>query len=325
MSVMSQESGPRVGEAAPVRTPLRYDNRITLQKLEVLCSVVELGGVSRAADHLWVAQSVVSGHLRSLQERLGVRMLYRDGQKMKLTPAGERVYRWACTTLAETRELMRHLDELTTVENERIVLATSQTVGSYLIPPVLAEFGREWPGAVISMNVSEPEAAFDAVASGDCDLGIVIAGTEYEHPHVRCTEIGREEIALVAGSESLPEIDELALADLRSIPVVAPAAGVRARDAIDRYLVELGAAPQNVTMELGHPEAMKRVIRRGAAACLLFRACVQDELADGSLREIPIVDADLSLPVLSIVRADRELSVRSTQLIERTRAYLAAW
>ncbi|QJY48015.1 LysR family transcriptional regulator [Pseudonocardia broussonetiae] len=314
MSIASPES----------RVPLRYDNRITLQKLEVLCSVVELGGVSRAAEHLWVAQSVVSGHLRSLQERLGVRMLYRDGQKMKLTPAGEQVYRWACTTLAETRELMRHLDELNTVENERILLATSQTVGSYLLPPVLAEFGRERPGAVISMNVSEPEAAFDAVASGECDLGIVIAGTEYDHPHVRSTEIGREEITLVAGTDSLPGIDGLALADLRSIPVVAPAAGARARDAIDRYLVELGAAPQNVTMELGHPEAMKRVIRRGAAACLLFRACVQDELADGSLREIPILDADLTLPVLSIVRADRQLSARSTQLVERTRVYLAA-
>lgn len=66
-----QESGVWVDGAAPVRTPMRDDNRITLQKLEVLCSVVELGGVTRAADHLWVAQSVVSGHLRSPQERLG--------------------------------------------------------------------------------------------------------------------------------------------------------------------------------------------------------------------------------------------------------------
>lgn len=323
MSVTTQEPGSRVGGTSSVRIPMRYDNRITLQKLEVLCSVVELGGVSRAADHLWVAQSVVSGHLRSLQERLGVQMLYRDGQKMKLTEAGEQVYRWACETLSETRELMRHLDDLNTVHSGRLVLATSQTVGSYLIPPILAEFGREWPGAVITMSVSDPESAFAAVASGECDVGIVIAGTEYEHPHVRCEEIGREEIALVAATDSLPEIDAVSLADLSEIPVVAPPAGNRARDAIDRFLMELGAGPQNVTMELGHPEAMKRVIRSGAAAGLLFRTCVQDELAVGSLREIPIVDADVTLPVLSIVRADRQLSSLPSQLIERTRAYLA--
>lgn len=304
--------------------PLRYDNRITLQKLEVLCSVVELGGVSRAADHLWVAQSVVSGHLRSLQQRLGVRMLYRDGQKMKLTPAGEEVYRWARETLADTRELMRHLDDLSSARDGRLTLATSLAVGSYLIPPILAEFGRRWPSAVIAMSVSEPESAVAAVASGECDMGIVIAGTDDGHPQVTCEEIGREEIVLVAATDTLPGIDTLPLAGIWTIPVVAPPAGNRSRDAVDRLLVELGAAPQNVTMELGHPEAMKRVIRGGAAAGLLFRTCVQDELAAGSLREIPLTDAELSLPVLSVARADRPLPWLSTRLIERTRAQLAA-
>ena len=37
-----------------------YDNRISLQKLEVFCLVVELGGVSRAAEHLFVALAL--GH-----------------------------------------------------------------------------------------------------------------------------------------------------------------------------------------------------------------------------------------------------------------------
>jgi len=324
MTVISQDSESRADVTAPVRIPLRYDNRITLQKLEVFCSVVELGGVSRAAEHLWVAQSVVSGHLRSLQERLGVQMLYRDGQKMKLTEAGEQVYQWASETLAETRELMRHLDDLHTISSGRLSLATSLTVGSYLMPPILAEFGRDRPGAVITMSVSDPETAFAAVASSDCDMGIVIAGAGYEHPNVQSEEIGREQIALVAATETLLEFETISLADLSEIPVVAPPAGNRARDAIDRLLAELGAGPQNVTMELGHPEAMKRVIRSGATACLLFRTCVEDELAAGSLREIPIEDGDLTVPVLSIMRADRRLSSLPAQLIERTRAYLAA-
>ena len=94
MGAMTHDlAGNRTGLASRVRAPVRYDNRITLQKLEVFCSVVELGGVSRAAEHLWVAQSVVSGHLRSLQDRLRVQLLYRDGQQMKLTKAGEQVYR----------------------------------------------------------------------------------------------------------------------------------------------------------------------------------------------------------------------------------------
>jgi DNA-binding transcriptional LysR family regulator len=317
MNVGARE--PRSG----VQTPLRYDNRITLQKLEVFCSVVELDGVSRAAEHLWVAQSVVSGHLRSLQERLGVQVLYRDGQKMRLTEAGEQVYRWARETLSETRELMRHLDALTAAEDERLAVAASLTVGSYLLPPVLAEVGQDRPGAVITMSVSDPDSAFAAVASGECGTGIVIADAEPEHPHLRCEEIGQEEVVLVVAPATLPDVSELSPADVAELPLVAPLAGSRTRRAVDGLLAAFGAVPRNVAMELGHPEAMKRVIRGSTAACLLFRACVQDELAAGTLREIPVTDARLALPVLSIVRADRRLPSLPAHLIERTRAHLA--
>lgn len=320
MSVMTHASPV----ASPPRVPLRYDNRITLQKLEVLCCVVELGGVSRAADHLWVAQSVVSGHLRSLQDRLGVQVLYRDGQQMKLTRAGEQVYQWASETLSSTRELMRRLDDLDQASSGTLALATSLTVGSYIMPPILAQFRRERPGAVITMSVSDPEMAFAAVASGESDLGIVLVGTDYERPNVRCEEIGREEIVLAVAADSYPGVEALTLADVEQLGLVAPPVGNAARAGIDRLLVELGAAPQNVVMEVGHPEPMKRMIRSGVAASLLFRSCVEDELAAGTLREIAILDADLSLPVLSITRADRQPLSVQTALVEQTRAYLAA-
>jgi DNA-binding transcriptional LysR family regulator len=307
----------------PVRAQSRYDNRITLQKLEVLCSVVELGGVSRAAEHLWVAQSVVSGHLRSLQDRLGVQVLYRDGQRMKLTKGGEQVYRWASETLSATRELMRRLDDLDDASNGSLALAASMSVGSYLLPPILAEFRRTRPRAIITMSVSDPEQAFAAVGSGECDLGIVIADTGHEHPHVCCDVIGREEIVLVAAPDSLAGIDTLALADLRDLALVAAPAGNVRRELVDRQLAERGVSPQNVVMELGHPEAMKRVTQGGVGACLLFRSCVDDELHQGTLREIRLADADLSLPVLSIARADRRPLSIQTQLVEQIRAHLA--
>jgi DNA-binding transcriptional LysR family regulator len=325
MSLSTTESlAPATCPTSLVKISARYDNRITLHKLEVLCSVVELGGVSRAADHLWVAQSVVSGHLRSLQERLGVQVLYRDGQKMKLTKAGEQVYKWASETLCATRDLMRRLDDLDATGSGSLALATSLTVGSYLMPPILAELRRTCPGAVITMSVCDTELALAEVASGECELGIVIDGPDHDHPHLQCEEIGRESIALVGGPDALPDTAAVSLAEVSQMAVVAPPAGNLAREAVDRLLVELGVPPQNVVMELGHPEAMKRVIRSGVAACLLFRSCVDDELESGSLREIPLLDAELALPVMSVTRADRRPSSIQTQLVEQTRAHLAA-
>lgn len=307
--------------SAAVRASSRYDNRITLHKLEVLCLVVELGGVSRAADHLWVAQSVVSGHLRSLQDRLGVQVLYREGQHLKLTKAGEQVHQWAMETLARTRDLMRTLDE---ASSGSLTVAASLTVGNYLLPPILAQVRRDWPHAAIAMSVTDSDRTFDMVEKGECDLGIVVAEPNHVHPHVRSEVIGREEILLVAAPDSLAGVEALSLDQLSGLALVAPFAGTVAREAIDRQLVERGVPPQNAVMELGHPEAMKRVIRSGIDACLLFRSCVEDDLRQEILREIPLTDAALSLPVISIEHVDRPRLPLQIQLIEQVSGYLAA-
>ena len=79
------------------------DTRVTLTKLEVFSLVVELGGVSRAAEHLYVSQPVVSAHVRSLEERVGARLFYREGHHLVLTEAGRAVHGWATSAPARTR------------------------------------------------------------------------------------------------------------------------------------------------------------------------------------------------------------------------------
>lgn len=78
---------------------------------------------------------------------------------------------------------------------------------------------------VTQMTVSDPEPAFAAVGSGECDLGIVIADTGHEHPHVRCEPLGREEIVLVVPPSGLAEAESRVLADLADLPLVAPPSG----------------------------------------------------------------------------------------------------
>ena len=64
---------------------MALDSRVTLHKLEVFSLVVELGGVSRAAEQLFVSQPVVTAHIRSLEQRVGARLFYREGRNLRLT------------------------------------------------------------------------------------------------------------------------------------------------------------------------------------------------------------------------------------------------
>lgn len=300
----------------------RYDNRISLQKLEVFCLVVELGGMSKAAEHLIVAQPVVTGHVQSLQQRLGVKLLYRDGHRMKLTDGGERVYEWARETLSRTRELMRELDGLAEGQRGTVAVAASMTIGSYLLPPLLTEFRTRRPAAAITLYVSDPEHATGAVESGDCDFAVVVADAPPDNPGLRAEVIGHEEIVLVAAPDYRPAVESLPVAALADAPLISSPSGHVRRSVIDAQLAANGVHLRRVVIELGHPEAMKHATRDGLGMCLLFRESVARDLADGLLREIAIEDAELTVPVMTVVRAGKRLSPIQRELLEAVAARL---
>jgi DNA-binding transcriptional LysR family regulator len=250
--------------------------------------------------------------------------MYRDGHRMRLTEAGDRVYRWATDTLSGTRELMRELDGLNDGGRGTVAVAASMSVGSYVLPPILAAFRNQRPRAVITLVVSDPEHAVQGVESGDCDLGVIVADASRERPSLIYEVIGREQIVLVAASDFSPATTALSLKSLSEMPLISsPRAHVR-RELVDRQLASHGVFPQNVVMELGHPEAMKRATQSGLGVCLLFRSSVEQELSQGTLREIQIQDAELFVPLIIATRATKRLSTIQQQLVEAIRRHLSA-
>src|SRR3954463_4322297 len=99
MIPMASEDRPPI--PSPPASPVPDLNmRVSLRRLEVFCLVVEEGGVTRAAEHLFVAQPAVSSQIRALEEWVGTKLFTRTGGRLVLTEAGHRVYQWAKETLA---------------------------------------------------------------------------------------------------------------------------------------------------------------------------------------------------------------------------------
>ena len=301
-----------------------YDNRITLQKLEVFCLVVELGSVSRAAEHLFVAQPVVTAHVQSLQKRLHVKLLEREGHRMHLTDGGERVYRWARDTLSRTRELVRELDGLAEGQRVSVAVAASMTVGSYLLPPLFTEFRRRRPLAAITLAVSDPGQAIDEVELGRADFAVLVAPSAPANRALEAQVVGHEDVVLVAAPHYEAGLAAVPVAALAQIPLISSPSGQVRRSLIDDLLIALGVRLGNVVIALGHAEAMKCATRDGLGMCLLFRTSVAAELESGALREVAITDARLSVPLMTVVRAGKRLSPIQRELLDAVTAGIRA-
>src|SRR3990172_104325 len=82
-----------------------------------LRAVVEKGGVSEAARKLNIGQPAVTKRLRALEECYGIPLLERVSGRLKLTTAGEQVYRLAVLTLDRNAALREDLQSLSKGRN----------------------------------------------------------------------------------------------------------------------------------------------------------------------------------------------------------------
>jgi len=299
------------------------DRRISLYKLEVFAHVVELGHVGRAAEQLFVAQPVVSAHLRSLEERLGAKLFFREGRQLRLTEAGQAAHAWATEVLTRTRELDRHLQGLADGRQGAISLAASMSIGSYILPPTLSRFRSERPLVEIELSIIDSDHALQATEAGECDFAIVFAEAPPSSPSLTGEAIGVEQVVVVGRAGSPPRDDEIGIRDLAQLDFVESPRGLIRRTLIDRQLERIGIAERNIAIQLGHPEAMKRAVQQGLGVALLFRSAVQNELRDGALRELRIRDAHLAIPIYLVRRKAKVFSATQRELIDAIRGDVA--
>ena len=282
------------------------DGRISLHKLAVFRAVVEQGGVGRAAAALYVSQPVVSAHLRQLETRLGAELFHRGPRGLELTEAGRAAYAWACETLHRGEQLDRELAGLAGGTGGAVAVATSMTVGSYLLPPIVTEFAKAHPLVRIAVHVFDPDRIWEAIASGECDLGVPIAPRIPYGRGLTGKLVGHQELVLVTSPGATePAGDEIEPAALARLPFVSTPRHSLRRTLEDAALADLGVTDRTVTIELGHPEGIKHAVRAGLGVALLFHASVAADLAGGSLRQVRITGARPALPVFAVTRADR--------------------
>lgn len=301
---------------------MSVDLRISLQKLEVVLNVVRLGGVGRAAEAMYVAQPAVTGHIRSLEERLGARLFYREGHQLYLTPSGEAVYKWAEEVLRVTGEFDRELTDLSSGASGSAVVGAGASIGSYVLPLVLARFRERNPSASISLSVAKVDQVIDEVRRGSIDFAFVTTESDVELPGMVVEAVGSEEIVLVSDPDRAPSAAPISLADLAELPLVDMPEGLLRGSYVMSRLREAGVSDFNVVLELGHPEAAKRAVQDGLGLTLLPRSAVQDELDSGRLVEVPVADLHLSVPISLVYRQDKDLAPMQRKLIDELVAAL---
>lgn len=134
-----------------------------MTSMATFVKVVESGGFSAAARTLSMSPSMVTAHVQSLEERLGVRLLNRSTRRVSLTEVGHAYYERCLQILAEADDADQIAQALQSTPRGTLRLNTSIAIPP-LLAPVIAEFVALYPE--VSVNLTMSDRMIDLVEEG---------------------------------------------------------------------------------------------------------------------------------------------------------------
>jgi DNA-binding transcriptional LysR family regulator len=291
------------------------DLRVTLQQLEVFCRVVELRNVTRVAEERHVAQPAVTGHLRSLERRVGAELVYWDGRQMRLTDAGELAYSWARTVLEETESLGRALGGVRSGSSGSVAVGASLALGNYLLPSVLLDLRRSIPDLHVVLRVFDPVTTVADLEEGRLDFAVVALDAPPRSARLAWRRVGVDELVLVSAPGAFG-CEAGSVQSVMGLPFVCAAEGQTTRRLIDTQLAATGAPNRTIVMECGTPETIMAAVRDGVGVAFVSRHAVNADLEAGQMVELKTSGLALELPVLIGTHAHRRLSAAQRTVLD---------
>lgn len=120
-----------------------------MHQLRYVVAVARTGNFSRAAEKCHVSQPSLSQQIQKLEEELEERLFDRMKREAKLTPAGEGFLRHALRILEEVDAAKREATETRNLLCGTISLGVLPTIAPYLLPDIMADFIKKFPGVEI--------------------------------------------------------------------------------------------------------------------------------------------------------------------------------
>jgi len=172
---------------------LRGDLDIAL--LRTFVSVVDLGGVARAARHVGRSQPATSLQIKRLQDDLGTALFRKAGRHLELTEAGEKLAPLA-------RRLIRlHDQTLAAVAEDqlsgRVRIGTIEDFAEDWLTTVLAQFSTTHPSVSVEVRTDRRAVLLDRYHAGDLDLLLTLG----ESPSPGAHDLGTVPVCWI-GSEN---------------------------------------------------------------------------------------------------------------------------
>jgi DNA-binding transcriptional LysR family regulator len=292
-----------------------------LRRLEIFYRVLNEGGFTRAARSMSLTQPTLSEAVRLLEEELGTQLLNRLGREVVPTEAGKLLQGYAKKIFGLRKEAEGELKSLLAGEQGALILGGSTIPGTYLLPPLVAEFRRLYPQISLSLQLASTSQIVEGVRQQRLELALV--GAAVRDRVLESSVCFGDELVLIVPADH-PWAGRVAVAeeDLLQVPLLLREQGSATRQLFEARLAlhGHGLKPENLIAEVGGNEALKQGVLVGLGVGVISRLAVSGEVQRGELIALSLSTGPLLRSFFLVQYKGKKLSLSA----ERFKALLLA-
>lgn len=257
-----------------------------VETLRVFVTVAEQSNFSRAADILNLSQPGVSLHIRNLENEFGTRLMHRSPKLVKLTEAGEILYKRAKEILTLYEAAKQDIFRLHDMVTGSLQIGASFTIGEYILPRLLAEFAEQFPQVEMGLTIGNTEEIIQAIRVNKLDLGLVEGNVTTTDLQV--TPYMEDEMILIASPGHFLSSLRITEPDFLQNQVwVLRESGSGTRAFCDHFIQQAGLQVRR-SYVFTSSQGVKEAVSAGLGIAMLSRWVVRKEVEAGEIIEIPM-------------------------------------
>lgn len=263
---------------------------------------------TRAANSLFISQPAVSKQIKNLESTLGIALLERKSNKIKLTPAGKRLYEH----LKKARAIQTDIHTDVEIIKDELKFSGQLTIGSstslsiYVLPKIISAYIKRFPNINIRLINRNNECILKALFDREIDLAITeghLANRQVHSEHFM-----DDEIIAVCSAKNPYANQTIEVKDIPKIPLVLREFGSGTLMILNQELKKAGiqSSDLNVKVRLGGIEVLKNFLSHGTGIGFLSKMAVTKELQNKELCQVFINNLTIKRQFNLIVRRGEE-------------------
>ena len=280
----------------------------TLQQLRILKAIATEKNFTKASELLYLSQPSLSKQLKRLEKNLDILLINRENNKLSLTESGKVFLEYSERILALCEESCRALIDLKNGERGNLTVGASQTIGTYLMPRVLALFVQNYPQLDLKVQVNSTRIIAKNILNREIDIAVVGGEIPDElKKNLTIENFVEDEFSLIVSrSHPFAKKKQITKEDLYHLNFITLNSNSTIRKFIDKMLTknQIETKQLKIIMQLNSIEGIKTAVSLGLGAAFVSSSAIEKEIKLKTIKILKIENIHISRTLFIITNSE---------------------